>query len=144
MEQTKISFKMSGPWLKPTKGHDSDVGWDLVADLEETLHLPPGGRSQISTGLRLQMPEHISAVVRPRSSLSLMGLHVFHGTIDPGYRGIIKVVVQNLNRDHPVLISPRARIAQLVFQPVIAVELEQSLLLEDSDRGENGFGSTGI
>lgn len=140
-----IVCKLAHADLKPTQGHDSDAGWDVKADIEEKMILRPGHRMRISTGLKLQLPPDISAVVRPRSGLSLQGLHVYHGTIDPGYRGIIQVVVQNMNREHDIEIAPRARIAQLVFQPVIRVEVEQGLIIEEStDRGEEGFGSTGI
>jgi len=123
------------------------AGVDLHAAITEVVHLAPGERALVSTGIRLALPEGYEAQVRPRSGLALRhGLALVNspGTIDSDYRSTIGVILINLGRE-PVRIERGDRIAQLVFAPVVRVEWEEAPpgTLPETLRGENGFGSTG-
>ncbi len=120
-------------------------GMDLHAALEKPLTIPPLGRVQVPTGIRVAIPEKFEAQVRPRSGLaSKTGLTVLNtpGTIDSDYRGEIKVLLVNLS-DKPAEIAPGDRIAQLVFAPVAYAQWRLVERLVDTERGAGGYGSTG-
>lgn len=123
------------------------AGLDLMAALspEESLLLAPGERRLVPTGIALALPEGYEAQVRPRSGLALRsGLTVLNapGTIDCDYRGEIQVLLINLGHE-PVSIARGDRIAQLVVAPVARVVWQRSDGLNETARGQNGFGSTG-
>ena len=121
------------------------AGADLKARLDDTLHLAPGARAAVPTGLRLEIPEGYEAQVRPRSGLALrQGLTCLNtpGTIDSDYRGEVKVILVNLGTE-TAEIRDGDRIAQLVVAPVSRARFEPSDALGESDRGHGGFGSTG-
>ncbi len=120
-------------------------GADVRAKLDEPVVLNPGERSLIPTGVSLQIPEGFEAQIRPRSGLAhTHGLTVLNspGTIDSDYRGEIQVVLINLG-DEQYTVNDGDRIAQMVFSPVIQAEFYHTPSLEDSERGEGGFGSSG-
>ncbi len=119
---------------------------DLHAALEDAVVLAPGQRRLIPTGLRLAIPVGYEGQVRPRSGLALRhGLSVVNspGTIDSDYRGEIGIVLINHGLD-PVTIEPLQRIAQLVIAQVVVAELVESAELDQTTRGEGGYGSTGV
>ena len=123
------------------------AGMDLHAAITQDLHLMPGERALVPTGIRLALPEGCEAQVRPRSGLALRhGLALVNspGTIDSDYRSTVGVLLINLGRE-PVRIRRGDRIAQLVVAPVLRVEWEEIApgTLPPTLRGENGFGSTG-
>ncbi len=123
------------------------AGVDLRAALlpGTALSLPPGGRRLIPTGLALVIPRGYEGQVRPRSGLAAKaGVTVLNapGTIDSDYRGEVCVVLIN-HGDAPFEISRGDRIAQLVFAPIVQAELVETERLEETERGSNGFGSTG-
>ena len=121
------------------------AGMDLRADLDEPLHLGPGERALVPTGLRLEIPSGFEGQVRPRSGLALeRGLSVLNapGTIDADYRGEVGVILINHSGEEQV-IEPGDRIAQIVFAPVTRAELTETGQLGASGRGGGGFGSTG-
>jgi dUTP pyrophosphatase len=121
------------------------AGLDLRANLEAPLELPPLGRALVPTGLFLEIPAGWEGQVRPRSGLALKaGLTLLNtpGTIDSDYRGELKCIMVNLS-DQPQTIHPGDRIAQLVLARYERVDWQEVDLLEASDRGEGGFGSTG-
>jgi dUTP pyrophosphatase len=121
-------------------------GMDIRAVLAEPLTLAPMQRALIPTGIFLEMDPSLECQVRPRSGLALKkGLTVLNtpGTIDADYRGEVGVILVNLSAD-PVTITDGERIAQLVFCKVEKVNLIQVQTLSISDRGEGGFGSTGV
>ncbi len=121
------------------------AGMDLRAMVAETESVAPGERALIATGLRLAIPEGFEGQVRPRSGLALKtGLTVANapGTIDSDYRGEVKVILINLGPD-PVEISHGDRIAQLVIAPVARAVWREGPL-DQTARGEGGFGSTGV
>lgn len=122
------------------------AGADLRARLERSLVLPPGERVMIGTGVRVEIPRGYEGQVRPRSGLAArQGITVLNspGTIDSDYRGEIRVPLINLGRE-PVTIEPLMRIAQLVITPVPAVVFVPDTAISETDRGEGGFGSTGV
>lgn len=126
----------------PGYAHPGDAGFDIRAS--EELTIPAGGRVMAPTGLRLAIPTGHVGLVWDRSGLAAKhGIHCLAGVIDSGYRGEVKVVLQNLGREDFV-IERGIRIAQMLIQPVVGAELVRVESLEDSSRGEGGFGSTGL
>lgn len=137
----------------PARSHSTDAGWDLFCTARVTL--APGETKTVPTGIAMEIPEGWYAQVKSRSGLGSRGLVVTAGVIDSGYRGEIGVVMINTNTaseharpygdTNPGYISfrPGDKIAQVVFLPVPEVTLEITDSLNDSHRGENGFGSTG-
>ncbi len=131
----------------PAYQTDLSAGVDLQAALPEgVLDLPPQERAAVPTGLFISMPEGVEAQIRPRSGLVLKtGLTVANapGTIDADYRGEIKVILVNLG-PKPVTIVHGMRIAQMVFCPVLKATFQLKDRLDDTSRGDGGFGSTGL
>jgi dUTP pyrophosphatase len=123
-------------------GPEEDAGMDLHS--VEAVTLAPGETKLVATGLAIELPAGYEAQIRPRSGLALkhsITLPNSPATIDPGYRGEIKVILLNLGRE-PFHILPGERIAQMVIARYEAVEWEEGDLA-DSRRGEGGFGSSG-
>jgi dUTP pyrophosphatase len=123
-------------------GPEEDAGMDLHS--VEAVTLGPGETKLVATGLAIELPSGYEAQIRPRSGLALkhsITLPNSPATIDPGYRGEIRVILQNLGRE-PFQISPGERIAQMVIARYEAVEWEEGEL-GDSARGQGGFGSSG-
>ena len=155
-ELVKLGFKKVHPDAKlPKKAHASDAGMDVCS--VEVMRLEPFKPTLVKTGLVANIPEGYELQVRPRSGLSLKyGVTVWNspGTIDAGYKGEIGVimlwtpnaVVVNADGEHPsrFIVSKGDRIAQLVLAPVINVETYEVQDVGTSDRGEGGFGSTGV
>ncbi len=122
------------------------AGADLCAAIEEDLALEPGGREAVPTGFILEIPQGYEGQVRPRSGLTLKaGLTVVNspGTIDSDYRGELKVLLVNLGAT-TAKISRGERIAQLVIAPVTRARFLETAELSSSERGDGGFGSTGV
>ncbi|WP_422058339.1 dUTP diphosphatase [Sphingomonas sp.] len=119
------------------------AGMDVVA--AENLVLAPGARHAVATGFAIAIPPGYEVQVRPRSGLALKhGITCLNtpGTIDEDYRGEVKVILANLG-DQPFTIARGERIAQLVPAPVQRALFEEVAVLDDTDRGSGGFGSTG-
>jgi dUTP pyrophosphatase len=122
-------------------GPDEDAAMDLRA-LERTV-LIPGAAQAVATGIAIELPRGHEAQVRPRSGLALKhSITVNFGTIDPGYRGEIRVVMFNLGTND-YIVEQGDRIAQLIVAPYDAVEWDEGSDLSDSTRGAGGFGSSG-
>ncbi len=130
----------------PSYETDGSAGMDLPAAISEDLVLAPGAHMMVPTGLCITIPRGSEAQVRPRSGLAArFGVTVLNspGTIDSDYRGEVKVILVNHGTD-PFQITRGMRIAQLVMAPVSRVEWHSVSALQISDRGEDGFGSTGL
>ena len=131
----------------PEYAYPSDSGFDLFST--EEVILQPFGRALVPTGIKLSIPEEFEIQVRPKSGLAInQGLTVLNtpGTVDSGYNGEIKVIIFNTN-NITVSISKGTKIAQAVLCPVVNgkyVNLIQVDKVENGDRGDNGFGSTGL
>jgi dUTP pyrophosphatase len=132
----------------PLPGYATEgaAGADLSAAVHEPEVIEPGGRKAVPTGLVLEIPPGFEAQVRPRSGLAFAsGLTVVNapGTIDSDFRGEVKVLLVNLGTE-PVAVARGDRIAQLVIAPVVSARFEEAVELGLSERGDGGFGSTGI
>jgi len=125
----------------PTKANINDAGFDLYSSIDTII--PSKQRKTVSTGIALQMPEHFAGLIWPRSGLSVKrGIDVLAGVVDSGYRGEIMVCLYNTS-DENVSIQTGDRIAQIIFQEVPRVIMEVHESLGSSQRGDNGFGSSG-
>ena len=128
----------------PGRATPHAAGYD-VRSAEESVTLRPGEIRLVGTGLLMELPEGVECQVRPRSGLALkhgVTLPNSPGTIDPDYRGELRVIMQNLG-DEPVTLSRGERIAQLVFARFEAPSVVEAEVLSETERGEHGFGSTG-
>jgi dUTP pyrophosphatase len=128
----------------PEAQHPGDAGLDLRANAD--LEVAPGVRAMVPTGIAVAIPDGHAGLVLPRSGLaSKRGLTLANapGLIDAGYRGEIRVLLVNHDREASVTLTRGDRIAQLVVQRVEAVELLEVRSLPPSTRGDGGFGSTG-
>ena len=142
MEVLKIK-KLSEDAIIPFYAHPGDAGLDLFSVEEVTIE--QGKRKLVATGISIELPKNTEAQVRPRSGLALKyGVTVLNspGTIDEGYRGEIKVILIN-HGEEAFKINKGDKIAQMVIMPVLTVGIEEVEILNDSERGEGGFGSTG-
>lgn len=159
----KINFKkLSNTAITPKKANYNDAGFDLYADEDVTLAY--GETKAIQTNIALELPDGYMADVRPRSGLTRdTALRVHYGTVDAGYRGGIGIICENGSKvrmdgrwhngiecmeyelySKTVNIKRGDKIAQLVIQRIPEIELIEADELTDSDRGANGFGSTGV
>ena len=121
-------------------------GMDVRANISESINIEPLGRALIKTGLFLEMEIGLECQVRPRSGMALKkGITVLNtpGTVDADYRGEVGVILVNLSNE-TVTIEDGERVAQLVFCKVEQVQLSEVEALNESTRGEGGFGSTGV
>jgi dUTP pyrophosphatase len=145
-QQVTLSYSYKSVNEEPSYAYSTDSGFDLRANKKVTLG--PLERELVPTGLFLDIPENYEVQVRPKSGLAIKkGLSVVNtpGTVDQGYTGEIQVILINLsNETHTIEVGDK--IAQAVLCPVVAgkyVNLQRVLNVEDKDRGDNGFGSTG-
>ena len=123
----------------------ASAGMDVRANIDQAITLAPLGRSLVKTGLFVEIPIGYEIQVRPRSGLAFKkGITVLNspGTIDADYRGEIGVLLVNLSSE-PFVIEDGERIAQLVLASHEQAQWQEVEILEDSDRGQGGFGSTG-
>ncbi|WP_246210026.1 dUTP diphosphatase [Nocardioides piscis] len=128
----------------PAYAHPGDAGADLHSSVDVTL--APGERALVPTGVALALPDGFVALIHPRSGLAVRhGLSIVNtpGTVDAGYRGEIKVLLVNHDRQAPVSLSRGDRIAQLVIQRFERARFVEVATLPDSARGDGGYGSTG-
>ena len=129
----------------PAYQTERSAGLDLRAHLDETLVLDPGQRALVPTGLFMAIPAGYEGQVRPRSGLALKhGITVLNspGTIDADYRGEVKVLLINHSQE-PFLIADGERVAQLIIAKHETIEWQPVTTLDDTERGEGGYGSTG-
>ena len=141
----KILWKKIDPAAQlPSYAHPGDAGMDIRS--VEDLTIPPGGRALVHTGLVMQLPPDTEAQVRPRSGLALKyGVTVLNapGTIDAGYRGEVGVILANFG-DAPFVVEKGMKVAQIVVARVEQAEIEEVAATDETERGADGFGSTGI
>ena len=128
----------------PEYAHETDAGFDLYSTVEQVLY--PMQRAAISTGIALELPDNYEVQIRPRSGMAFNhGITVLNtpGTIDTGYRGEIKVILINLS-EQPYKVKIGDKIAQGVVAPITRMGFIEVDSLSTSDRGEGGFGSSGV
>lgn len=137
----------------PEYAKPGDSGFDLVA-LQDVI-IPAGETRKVLTGLSFEIPDGYEMQIRPRSGLTLNSkLRVQLGTIDAGYRGEVGIIVDHIfnggdlqsifGNDTDILIEKGMKIAQGVISPVMRVSFEETEQLSDSERGDGGFGHTGL
>lgn len=148
MKQINIKVVKTHPDVKlPEYKHAGDAGMDLAYFGDKPITLKPGETKTIPTGIKIQLPMGKEAQIRPRSGLSLKSaLRVTNspGTIDSGYTDEVMVIVQNTDLDAPYNIFPGDRIAQMVITDYYNAVFIEVDILNETERGDNGFGSTGI
>lgn len=130
----------------PKKMSDHSSGFDIMAAMDEPLHISPGDRALVPTGIALSIPPGYEGQIRPRSGLATKyGISIPNapGTIDADYRGEVKVALINLGHQ-AVTLKRGDRIAQLIIAPVPPVVLQEVSELEPTLRADGGFGHTGI
>ena len=144
---TNVRFRRleSNPDLPlPERATEQAAGYD-VRSSDEAVTIMPGEIRLVSTGLVMELPAGLECQVRPRSGLALrhgITLPNSPGTIDPDYRGDLRVFMQNLGPE-PVTLERGERIAQLVFSRFETPDIELAEALSETQRGDGGFGSTG-
>ena len=141
----KLKFvRLNENAVMPRYAHSRDSGMDVAA--AERVQIMPGSFAKIMTGIAAIIPDGYELQVRPRSGLqSKRGIVAAWGTVDEGYRGDIGVALYNHSKC-PFVVNVGDRIAQLVLAPVIHAEIEEAYAadLGETDRGADGFGSTGL
>ena len=145
MEKIKVQItKIKDNAKIPSYAHKGDAGMDLYSTEDYTIK--PGERVLVSTGIKIALPNGFEAQVRAKSGLALKyGLTVLNapGTIDSEYRGEVGVIAINLGQED-YNIKAGEKVAQLVIKNVYEAELEELDNLDDTTRGDGGFGSTGL
>ena len=144
MEKVKVINRSGNPL--PAYETAQAVGLDVRAHTLEPITIGPLERVMVPTGLYFQIPEGYEIQVRPRSGLAAKyGITVINspGTIDPDYRGELKALLVNLSNE-PFEMQPGERVAQLVFARYERLAWEEAVVLDETRRGEGGFGSTGV
>ena len=128
----------------PMRAHPEDAGADLYSAVD--LVLQPGERALVATGVAIALPVGTVGLIHPRSGMAAKhGLSIVNtpGTIDAGYRGELKVCLLNTDRSQPIEITRGMRIAQPVIQRVDLVDFTEVEALDETQRGDGGYGSTG-
>jgi dUTP pyrophosphatase len=141
--QLRVARLTDGARL-PSRAHSGDAGLDLHA--AEAASLGPGERASVGTGIAVEIPDGHAGLVLPRSGLAARhGIALVNapGLIDSGYRGELRVLLLNTDREEAFEIEPGDRIAQLVVSAVAEAEPIEVEELAESDRGGGGFGSSG-
>ncbi len=124
----------------PVYGHKGDAGLDIFS--VNKCILEPSRAFPVPTGVKIAIPKGYVGLIWDKSGISLSGVHRLAGVVDSGYRGEVKVVMINLG-DKPFVIDKGMKIAQLLVQPIQKVEVADVDGLDNTTRGEKGFGSTG-
>jgi dUTP pyrophosphatase len=126
----------------PNYANPGDAGLDIYS-AEETL-LKPNEKKIIKTGVKMAIPNGHVGLIWDKSGLAAKhGLHVFAGVIDSSYRGEIGVVLKNFGEED-FKVEKDSKIAQMLIQPIVSANITEHDSLEDTERGEGGFGSTGL
>lgn len=138
----ELKVKRIHPEAKiPCYGHPGDAGMDLFAVQDHVLM--PGETWAVPTGIQVAIPEGHAGLIWDKSGISLKGVHRLAGVVDAGYRGEVRVVMVNLGRE-PFVIKAGMKISQMLIQPVALARIVEAEDLDDTSRGEGGFGSTGL
>lgn len=143
---TSIPCTVAQGAILPSYQTTGAAGADVCACLSDPIVLEPGSRAMVSTGLSFEIPCGYEIQVRPRSGLAAKnGVTVLNspGTIDSDYRGEVKVILINLGNE-PFTIAHGDRIAQLIVSPVEQAQFHVVENLSSTERGQGGFGSTGV
>lgn len=144
----KLLVKKFKNWVIGPQTREGDSGYDIRAAVKRPLVIPPQTIVTVPTGIGVEVKylpifgRHIELQVRPRSGHTQRGIVAQYGTIDESYRGEIKISIYNTNK-RAVRIEPLEKIAQLVIVPICKPKIKYTQNLSKTERGKNGFGSTG-
>lgn len=146
----KLKIKYLNSNLPEITSKEGDSGYDLRADIKEPVTIDPFGIATIPAGIRVELSDYelpsgcsVEIQIRARSGLTAKGIVAQLGTVDASYRGDIKIILFNFN-SHEVTINPMDRIAQMVVCPIFKPKIEACDELNDTLRGDKGFGSSGV
>jgi dUTP pyrophosphatase len=137
----KLKVKLDKGAVMPTRAHKADAGLDLYA--AENIQIPPQSWKAISTGVHVEIPEGYVGLLTSKSGLMRSKGLTCRGTIDSGYTGTIQAIVFN-HSDVFIDIPKGNKVTQLVLLPIITPEVELVDYLDETERGNGGFGSTGV
>ena len=147
MDNIEIKYtKLNNYAQEPTRGSSAAAGYDLYAAIEEAITIPPHSTIKIGTGLAFALPDSTFAAIFARSGLATkQGLRPANcvGVCDSDYRGEYIVALHN-DTNHEQVINPKDRIAQMILMPYIPMLFKEVESLDETERGEGGFGSTGV
>lgn len=146
METVNVKVVNKGKQQLPQYATPQSAGMDLRANIEEPFLLHPGERHLFPTGLHIQLPDGYEGQIRPRSGLALKhGISMVNcvGTLDADYTGDVGVLLINLS-NQCFKINPGERIAQLVISPIVQGKWIEVKELNDTERGDGGFGHSGV
>lgn len=135
-----MKIKLDSWGIMPTRAHDTDAGLDLYAERDAIIW--PGESAVFDTGVHVQLPPNTAGMVKSKSGLNMKHGITSEGVVDVGYTGSICVKLYN-HSNTPYMIRKGDKISQLVIVPIIIPPLKLVDSLEESERGDNGFGSTG-
>lgn len=130
----------------PTKGSAGAAGSDLYAfveNMKDVIEIQPGDRKLINTGIQISIPSGCYARIAPRSGLAVKGIDIAAGVVDFDYTGYIRVLVVN-NSKEVFKVKHGERIAQIILEKIIDPVFIETTSIDFTDRGDNGFGSTGV
>lgn len=131
-----LDLRASGVWVVDIDSSKKEIE-------QEKYEIKPNERILVKTGVKMEIPAGFWGNIRDRSGLALKyGIHTMGGVVDESYRGEIGVIIINLSKN-PYMIEKNERIAQMVITPYVQAQISNEKELQESDRGENGFGSTG-
>ena len=141
----EVKIVNKSPFKLPEYATIHSAGMDMRANLTESMVIQPLQRVMVPTGVHIQLPDGFEAQIRPRSGLAAkhgIGIVNSPGTIDADYRGEIKIILVNLSNE-PFTLNPGERVAQMVIARYEKAVWKECDSLDESERGEGGFGSTG-
>ena len=137
--------KLSPHAIIPTRATEGSVGYDLHSADELDTHIPPNSRGVVSTGIAVSLPHNTYGRIASRSGLSVKnGIEVGGGVVDRDYTGEIKVILFNHDSKHWMHVKKGYKIAQLILESCVTPGVEEVEELVETERGSNGFGSTGV
>lgn len=140
-ETVKVSLCKNA--ILPSKGSPGAAGFDLYALVENEKVIEPGDRKLVNTGVKISLPPYCYARIAPRSGLAVMGIDISAGVVDSDYTGCIHALVVN-NSKKPFTVKQGDRIAQMIIEKIINPIFIETDVLDSTNRGDKGFGSTGI
>jgi len=138
-ENIKIEKIKPGAKL-PQKAHSGDAAYDLYSC--DYYSIAPYAQALVATGVKLALPDGYAGLIWDKSGLAMAGITTLGGVIDSNYRGEIKVVIKNLSED-VFNIIPGQKIAQILIQKISDLDISEEKIIDDTDRQDNGFGSSG-
>ena len=136
----KLKIVLDKNAIMPTRAHETDAGLDLYATKRAIIK--PGGSKVFDTGVHIELPAGTVGMIKSKSGLNVKHGLISEGVIDVSYTGSIRVKLYNLSTE-PYIVRKGDKISQLVIMPIFTTELELVDKLTPSERGDNGFGSTG-